>query len=56
MRNEVWGWDIPAIVQREIDDVLAQDLIIQVRPFHASENENRLLTFRFRPAARRRSR
>ncbi|KAF8256546.1 kinase-like domain-containing protein [Lactarius quietus] len=30
VRNEVWGWDIPAIVSRDIDDELAQDLVTQL--------------------------
>jgi hypothetical protein len=30
VRNEVWCWDIPEIVRKNIDDVLAQDLVIEV--------------------------
>ena len=30
VRNEVWAWDIPAIVRSEIGDELAQDLVIAV--------------------------
>lgn len=30
VRNEVWGWDLEAIVQRDIDDKLAQDLVIRL--------------------------
>jgi len=30
VKNEVWGWDIPAIVRREIDDTLLQDFVIQL--------------------------
>ena len=32
MRNKVWGWDISTIVHRDVDDELAPDLIIRVRP------------------------
>lgn len=28
VRNEVWAWDIPTIVRSEIEDELAQDLVI----------------------------
>ncbi|KAN0107594.1 Protein kinase-like domain containing protein [Russula decolorans] len=28
VRNEVWAWDIPAIVRSEVDDERAQDLVI----------------------------
>ncbi|KAF8496876.1 kinase-like domain-containing protein [Russula emetica] len=30
VRNEVWAWDIPAMVRREIDDELARDLVIEL--------------------------
>ncbi|KAI9453427.1 kinase-like domain-containing protein [Russula earlei] len=30
VRNEVWVWDVPAIVRKEIDDELTQDLVIEV--------------------------
>ena len=32
MRNEVWGWDLSAIVHHDIDDELARDLVTRVRP------------------------
>jgi serine/threonine protein kinase len=28
VRNEVWAWDIPAIVRSEMDDIVAQNLVI----------------------------
>jgi len=33
VRNEVWVMDIPAKVREDIDDPLAQDLVICVRLF-----------------------
>lgn len=48
MRNEVWGWDLDAIVKREIDDELAQDLVIRVRHSlepHAYEKKTLTISF-----------
>ena len=49
VRNEVWAWDIPAIVRTEVDDELAQDLIIAVcsSPHVWTVATHRTLFFRF---------
>lgn len=30
MRNEVWGWDLPSIINKNVDDGVVQHMLIQV--------------------------